>query len=276
MRYIPLLVLYLLLTLNGLSKATTEDRSFESLTTIPTAPSGTSKFILKGNELTSVASSAFASYPSLNHLDLQQNLLTSIDNNAFCGTVIDKLYLSYNPLTVFPNLDCLQHTLEDIYISQTDITSLGPGCMSALYKLKFLKSRNSLITTIAPDAFCGTVVFKLDFFGNDMTTVPDVSCLGATLTYYNLYNNKLTSVSSESIDDLVILDFFNVGANQLRDASFVAAVSPTVTELRMKSNQITHMNSLNHLVNLERLLLHGNDLTCIQIVSCTLSWAGHF
>ncbi len=264
-----LLRLSLLLTLNGLSKANTVDRSFESLATIPTAPSDTSKFILEGNQFTSVASSEFSGYPSLNYLTLEQNLLTSIDNNAFCGTVIQKLYLSYNPLTVFPNLDCLQNSLEFIYISQTDITSLDPGCMSALYKLKFFKSRNSLIVTIAPDAFCGTVLFKLDLLGNYMTTSPDLSCVGSTLTYLNLYGNDLTSVSPDSIDDLVILDFFNVGANELTDVTFLAALSPTVTQVRMKLNQISHVNGLlDHLINADTVLLNGNDLTCIQIVSC--------
>ena len=80
-------------------------RSYQGLTTIPAnIDQSVTVLYLQGNAISSIQKSDFNDkYPLLDHIYIHSNIITTIENGCFKGTVLKQVKIYNNQLTFFPD-----------------------------------------------------------------------------------------------------------------------------------------------------------------------------
>ena len=75
------------------------------------------EYTCEGQGLTTVGAGEYAEFQQLSKLSLSGNVVTTIDDTAFCGTQIEDLNLSDNLLRGVPDVCCFAGTLSNRTLS---------------------------------------------------------------------------------------------------------------------------------------------------------------
>jgi Leucine-rich repeat (LRR) protein len=131
-----------------------DTRTFQYLG--PTSGFKVTNINLANNQLTSIRVGIFTGLPQLLHLSLRNNLISTIEDNAFAGSYLRSLDLSNNRL---------------ISISARTFTSINGGFSYADNNLRSLYLQNNQLLAIDPTAFNTLVsMFVLNLGNNRLTS----------------------------------------------------------------------------------------------------------
>lgn len=230
---------------------------------------------LADNDLTEVPVETLRTLRLLSSLDLTNNKIQYVPNNAFVTIRLKTLKLSDNNLTLAEGaFNGLEQSLKNVNLkgchlkevpkalsklaglafldlAQNTIRDLGSGELSGLASLTALNLERNVIQSLDSDVFYGV---------ND------------TLSSLSLLNNLMISYPLEAITSLTELRVLDLGFNLLRllpEDAFIGINSLTLLALDgnpMKSlpaEAFTHLNS-----SLRGLSLGGRFLTC----DCKIKW----
>ncbi len=233
-------------------------------------------FNLSHNQLPCIENGAFKDYSCLKRLSLQFNQLTTIGETAFCGTKLKRLNLAHNHLSIVPNLNCndnelqikiliLSHNaireleftsfnglkqLEELWLENISIHSINPDAFGETALLTHLFVAHNKLTGIDSGTFCGTRLASLNLASNNLTYVPDLSCIGGTLLNLTLDGNLIQKLSRASFVELGKLNI-----------------------LSLENNTIHHIEPDTFSQNsVSKVYIAHNQLVCIQLVSNYNIW----
>jgi len=234
---------------------------------------------LADNDLSEVPVETLRTLRLLNSLDLTNNKIQYVPNNAFVTIRLKTLKLSDNNLTIadgafsgleqsLKNLNLKGCSLKEVPkalsslaglafldLAQNSIRELGNGLLSDLSSLTALNLERNVIQTLHPDVFYGV---------ND------------TLSSLSLLNNLLTSYPTQAITSLSELRVLDLGFNLLRvlpKDAFSGITSLTLLALdgnpmnTLPEEAFRHLNS-----SLRGLSLGGRFLTCDCKIQWVVSW----
>ena len=155
------------------------------------------KVYLQRNHIETIEDCAFCDLPGLCYLNLDDNRIHFIHPNAFNGTHLKYLYLLYNQLSYFPNLDSVGSTLEVLDLSHNSmLASISKENVTCFEKLTSFNLGHTLIGEI-----------------------PDLSQMPAKdiLQILNLNDIGMTELNTTSLSYLPKLTDLYLAANYLSD-----------------------------------------------------------
>ena len=152
--------------------------------------------------ITELTYGEFGRYKKLTELILRDNNITNVSDEAFSGTKISRLDLSYNSLTVFPNLSSIAGTLKELNLANNNLIAVNQRHLSELKYLENLDLSSNEYETYMPDftevgslapssaklelkmnglpmkttTFCH--FHKVTLVGNESSSVPKLNCSG--------------------------------------------------------------------------------------------------
>ncbi len=181
-------------------------------------------------------------------------------------------------------------------IHHIDNTSLA-----ALNNLDILKMSFNQLVYVHPRAFCGTQLRALGLNGNNLASVPDISCLENSLEIIYLSSNAIQTIGISDFRKLYVLQKVEIKYNRIHQVSgmdvnlggslqiltlqgnFLESLAINWSYFKglhtidLGQNQLVELTTagLNMSV-LDTLLLPENNLTCFKVVCAyfflTLSW----
>jgi len=231
-----------LTTLNAASRGISNLDGLEYCTSL-------TKLHLWVNRITSVDVGAVTGLTGLTYLDLNINLLSSIDVRPL--TNLTHLSLNANQLTEIDvsaltsltHLDLSSNQLTDVDVSAlTGLTDLNLSSnqltkidVSDLTGLTYLNLSSNQLTKIDVSPLT-----KLTWLGLDANHLTSIDVAGLTdLTYLGLYNNRLTTID---VNGLASLTRLGLGANRLTDIDLRTLTS--LDYLDLCYNRLTSLSSL--------------------------------
>lgn len=173
----------------------------------------------QSSQLTEVTSELFSNLKSLTHLDLSNNLISSIDEYALQYlSSLKSLNISNNALAFLPHgLFMNNHVLTELYLEGNCLQTVPFHALAPLkylYKLDLSKNR---INEIQDDIFVlNRQINSIQLGGNLITRVST-----RTFSYLydlkslNLVNNSLTELPRNLFKDLSKLEHLNLASNSL-------------------------------------------------------------
>ena len=223
------------------------------------------EYTCEGQGLTAVGAGEYAEFQQLSKLSLSDNVITTIDDTAFCGTQIEDLNLSDNLLRGVPDLCCIAGTLRSLTLSYNDLYVLhGLECLNVL---NFLDVSWNLMSAIDVDllppslaklAVSGNPISSIESTSND--TTQNLECLIAQRC--NLTNVDILAVG-------YVPKYLDFSRNKLsRFPNFTQSMS-SITELNLYANHIRKVpaNLLSTLTQLTKLILSKNNLQVFPMPS---------
>ena len=174
--------------------AQTYDGSNSNLTTIPIdIPLTTVNLFLQVNFITDVPDFQFSSHTALQVVNLEENVINSISNSAFCSTNVKTLRLGYNKLWTFPDVTCISSTLKQFNLNDNGIADVPSTLLHPL-----------------------TALTSISISGNSLTTVPDFSYRKWIYYISIAYNNFPGPITSE-LEKVKYPKFLQIGRTQIPD-----------------------------------------------------------
>ena len=224
--------------------------------------------------------SAFTNLENLTTLDLDNNVISSIERGDFLGMErLQYLRLYSNKIasidnTTLKSLRNLKYlTLNQNFLNNTLLTS---GALRHLSSLRDLQLHGNKITGIAAGSFrnLGNLT-KLVLSNNQIAQMGDQGFSDLTsLQTLVLSGNQLRHTPGNAFHGLKNLQFLYLDGNQIEsvcEKTFTFLV--LLKRLQLHGNQLEHVfyRDISTLVLLEYLSIHGNPLSC----DCWLSWLRH-
>ena len=158
-------------------------------------PANETEIYIYGNNIPVLSDGEFSNYPYLHTLRMSACKMTTVSPSAFNGTILLKLWLPYNDLTQFPDLQMVSATLESLYIYHNKIEIINQTRIEALVKLAKLDIRfNPLcalpnftkvgsttwelsinnVSSFMPVTFCGFI--RVNYLQDPVNEVPYLVC----------------------------------------------------------------------------------------------------
>ncbi|XP_014215477.1 slit homolog 1 protein [Copidosoma floridanum] len=254
------------------------DASRIGLVRVPAALTHSIRMLkLAGNQLTSIASGDFDSYPLLRVLDLSDNRLVGIEEDAL-GRLdnLEELNLSGNILPTIPK--SLPNGLKILDLSQNALSNLKVNDLQNLHLLTELNLSGNVITEIEGGFFRQlTALNVLDISDNPFVKLPSDTLNGPS-NLMVLRMSGLTSLKTEenqnqdtafpflTPENLVKLDVSRspaLAAQLLADNAALSACK-SLQELNLAYTSISSIRfDLGYVLpQLQKLNLIGNDWNC--------------
>ncbi|KAM9826891.1 uncharacterized protein ACB057_013822 [Neosynchiropus ocellatus] len=224
---------------------------------------------IRRNKLTSISPHQFTSCTNISELDLAENKMLNIDENAFrpIQRSLRILTLSQNKIPSVPPAVRNLPYLSQLDLSHNTISSLHCHDFANLTKLRILSLYNNSISNLPSCAFSG--LDSLQVLKLQSNKIPILN--GAfkktfpRLRQLLLNANKLTRIIPNEFEGLMSLQNLSLHDNQIKDiknGSFFGLTN--LTDLLLQSNAIEQqqLNSgaFNDLINLRRLDLRENHI----------------
>ena len=207
------------------------------LTAVPgNIPTTTVTVSLQYNSISSLPD--FSAYTILKEVDLYANDISVVSATAFCGTVLENLYMGKNKLTQFPDLTCVKNTLKRLKFHSNSIGTIAQEFISPLTKLMNLFIQNNQLTQI-PDLSANERMFQFYIQGN------------AGLGDFSDHVHKLSTVRTLYVGP-TIPSFDTIGTNRLKFLNFQSADFTGI--------QADHLSNLN---KLDTIKYQACDMTSI-------------
>ncbi len=244
-----------------------------NLTEIPNDLDNSATIDLENNLISTIGDGLFGN--NLKILKMNMNRLTSISTNAFCGTELFALQIEKNLLTSIPDLSCVKSTMGKFFMSWNRLSGhIGGGLLSNFPKMWNIRLPHNYITSISPDAFCGTDLKIFNAQNNSLTEVPDLSCVGRTLETFNLFDNKICSLKKNftAFEVLKQIDFSGNCLTALDHITEATNLWPTLGVLKVANLGLREVNfTAGSFSILETLEIEQNQFTCFRMVSKEMS-----
>ena len=207
--------------------------------------------------LTDLKSWDFNDLSSLEVLDLSENTIPRLTNNAFQDlTNLRTLDLSGNGLQRLPLMERLTE-LRRLDISRSSMTRLSVP-LSPLTQLTHFDASDSGLQILRSVSRL-TQLTHFDVSGNQLDAPPEIA--NATgLRHFDVSNNRLQTLPN--VANLTDLRHFDVSDNQLDTLPDMRPLI-NLTVLNASGNSLTDFPSVTNLMELTRLDLSSNNLTTI-------------
>ncbi|XP_043959961.1 toll-like receptor 13 isoform X1 [Gambusia affinis] len=232
-----------------------------------------SKLQFRSNNLRTVSSYYFKPCVNVVELDLSENHIKIIDENAFTSMRnLTTLRLSKNKLSSVPTAIRTLQNLSQLDLSNNMISTLTCQDFSNQTRLKELSLQNNSIFKLTECAFKGLVHLQIlrlqssqitDLKGAFKTSLPKLKQL-------LLNGNKLTAIRKGEFEGLKSLWSLSLHQNQIKildKGCFVGLLN--LTDIRLQSNGITtgtlKTSPFKGLSNLKRLYLNDNHIKGFNI-----------
>lgn len=236
----------------------------QTLNGLPSIPNAQS-LRLPANKLEKLDASDLRVAPSLMSLDLSQNSITLVDDEAFEGlSDLRTVSLTGNKLTsiglIFP------HTpqITSVRLGHNEITEIGEDNFKNNTMVKMLDLSNNKIMNIHPDAFKSLdMLIYLILSNNPLVTLPELSFTSTMMTLADFSSCQLTSVPKTmpaSLKD------FRLGNNRIKEILVNDFENITgMILITLNDNQIENVahRAFGSLENLKELWLSRNQLVYI-------------
>lgn len=255
------------------------DASRAGLSQIPAALTTSIRTLkLAGNLMTAVRCGDLDSYPLLRLLDLSDNVIMELEEDALGRLeVLTTLYLSGNKLRTVPK--SLPSGLTSLYLERNNIEELASGELQGLPRLRYLSLRNSGLKVIQNGALGQLPSLQtLDLSYNPMTRLPGNALSGPLMTVLKL--SSLTAIAPADATELSFpvtspehlevlqLDSSPELARQLLGDTAALAAFRQLRELDLSHANLTSLRSdlFHFLPRLRVLRLAGNPWDCQQML----------
>eukprot|EP00118_Oscarella_pearsei_P025812 m.308815 g.308815 ORF g.308815 m.308815 type:complete len:941 (+) comp44906_c0_seq1:146-2968(+) len=174
------------------------DCSGRGLIDLPSSlPAGTRRLDLKGNLIAQLPPDAFGGLPALRELSLAKNRLTAIPTFTASNSLLEKLSLSGNNITVVSGeAIAALWRLNTLQLSGNKIMAIDDASFNNLTQLKQLRlSRNAISVWKTTSSNPLEKLETLDLSGNRLTTLKGLMFTGLLkLKVLNLKKNKIRDV----------------------------------------------------------------------------------
>ena len=223
------------------------------LTEIPFSDIDTSVTILelKSNKLTGLGGYIFQNHSSIINLNLWNNSIAYISDQAFLGiSNLQVLQLGRNLLTEMPDLTSLSQSLVELGLNGNNIREQNLSII-VMQALETLNLENNDLGSISVDSL--------------RYEMPNLENL-------NLKSNAINKTENNSLGVLQILEEIHLSGNDLVTFSAVnLKITKNLKILHLDDNDIARLenNSFSGLHNLETLDLNGNVLTEFDLSKLT-------
>jgi Leucine-rich repeat (LRR) protein len=220
------------------------------------------------------ASTCWASYPKLVHLDLSDNRLASLDDSIGALQNLETLLLekcqggngSSGPgggaeMVLPAELGSLS-SLKELDLSYTVLTSFPD--MSGMTSLEVLNLHTVEKLTALPESIgvC-TQLRVLDLWNSEVTALPETIVTCTQLETLDLYSNGLEALP-EAIGELTQLTNLGVHSNALTSVPASISRCTKLQKLDLSNNGLTSVpDSIGEMTGLTSLNLSGNELSVL-------------
>ncbi len=302
--HLPKAQIVLILITNAVipSQAYEYNQSYLALRDIPqNIPQDVRGLNLAHNRIHALPNEAFGQLQQLEVLKLAHNVLTEgkIHEFSLRGTMVSSLHLENNRLSAIPRIS--HDLITNLYLKHNSISEIGNNALSGLPKLAIIRIDRNRISSIADQAFCGTNLNTIWLNDNNLTEVPDLSCIGGSLASLYMASNHICVIRSSDFRQLQRLsvlhiqdnclhemaridvnlghsiEFLMIQNNSLRVLAFDWSLFRHLQTMNLTDNQIHTMHTVNATTvagagqfpgssALKELLLPGNNLTCFHWV----------
>ncbi|KAM8882069.1 uncharacterized protein ACB058_002051 [Synchiropus picturatus] len=224
---------------------------------------------IQRNQLTSISPHQFQPCTNITELDIAENKIQNIDENAFesIQRSLRILTLSQNKIPSVPAAVRKLPNLSQLDLSHNIISLLQCHDLANLTKLRILSLHHNFITNLPPCAFSGLdSLHVLELESNKIAelngafrkTFPSLRTL-------LLYSNSLTGIKPNEFEGLVSLQNLSLHHNQIKDiknGSFYGLTNLKVLLLQSNAIEQEQVNSgaFNDLINLRRLDMRENRI----------------
>ena len=231
---------------------------------LPSVPNAQS-LRLPANKLERLEASDLSVAPGLMSLDLSQNSIVLVDENAF-GELQDlkTISLTGNKLTTIGPIFQNNPQITSVRLGHNEITEIGENDFKDNTMVKMLDLSNNKITQVHEDAFKNLDMLRyLILSNNPIVTLPELSFSSTMLMLADFTNCQLTSVPKHMPSSL---KDFRLGNNRIREILVDDFENVTdVTLITLNDNQIENVahRAFGSLENLQELWMSRNQLVYI-------------
>ena len=171
---------------------------------------------LSSNNIQTITEYDFMGFAALHTVNLKDNSIGNISQNSFQGSPVRKLYLSNNPLRVFPNLVNLKHNLTYLELSSCSITNMSANFVIDYDKLDTLILDSNPIESLPNMTKFKDKLVKLYLSNCALTVIPSLYFEGfSALRSLNLAENKFVNFTAFAFKGLHSLKYLDLANNKL-------------------------------------------------------------
>uniref|UniRef100_A0A6P7FI95 Insulin-like growth factor-binding protein complex acid labile subunit n=1 Tax=Diabrotica virgifera virgifera TaxID=50390 RepID=A0A6P7FI95_DIAVI len=183
---------------------------------------------LSENEITEIEEDAFADIKDLSYIDVSMNKLKEVKKRMF-SLGLNRVNLEDNLITKIDNDVLNGLSLSDIQIKNNPIAA---------------KNNNNVVSNIEDDAFAGATITLLDLSHKKMAKLTSKMFAGSNITYIFLQSNGLsTNIEDGTFDKIVNMKRLVLRDNQLEacSASLISVSEWPALEIFLSGIQLTHI-----------------------------------
>ena len=230
--------------------------------------SGITRLVLRTENISTLKSGDFAGLSTLSELDLWENSLTNLPEDAFSGlAALERLNLGTNQLSALPSgIFFGLSALKELYLDKNQLTTLPPDVFSGLTALQKINLWANKLDSLPAGVFAGLAALQdLSLEYNRLSSLPAEVFAGlAALQNLNLGYNRLSNLPAGVFSGLTGLQGIGLHVNRL--SSLPAGVFSGLTKLKNINLNFAGLSSLpggifSGLASLEVIYLWGNRLS---------------
>lgn len=218
------------------------------------------------NTLTSLPSDFSSIAGNLEYLGLANNRFTS---NPIASTIanltsLKVLNLTGNQITALGSLSGLGNTLEELYLKNINLSSLGTN-LDSLTKLKILDVSDNSLTTFPSSLMTNlTNLQYLKLSQNNITNLPSISSLTELITF-SVYNNENLVVGTDFFINNLKLRNLDLSNTKIDVAHLKLSQLP-LFQISFNSLDLTEVpEQLYNISTLERVNFASNDIKEVKL-----------
>lgn len=202
----------------------------------------------------------------LSVLNLRNNLIEEIEEDAFAKTNLRELYLADNQLKSLNFVFSLPNTLTVLIANGNHIISIPDGAFSKFTRLNYLYFDDNKIEALQNDVFQGlTSLLTLSLTKNNINTIEPSAFKGLTkLQTLDLRHNAIRDLQKGTLAELTGLKQLNLANNKIAKATF-ADLAQSVDSLHLDYNEIDILEQGNFVQTpTSTLSLTGNRISSVM------------
>ncbi|CAH1784097.1 unnamed protein product [Owenia fusiformis] len=233
-------------------------------------PNWATDLYLQGNDISFIPSNAFVGLTKLETINLQNNKILNVNSEVFKPAFnLKEINLSDNKLVAFPMFGQNAENLTKLYLNHNSISTIPPGALDGLKKLRELHVQYNNITKLSVGMFpAGLQMHHLSLSYNKINkTEPHALDNLTSLLWLKLNKNKISKLPEEFFIKLTKLKYLELNRNKFKELGGLTFKGlEKLKSLRLRRNKITKLNdgAFYGLSSIEQLHLDYNSITTIS------------